>query len=187
MRMRIFYILFAVVCIQTMYAQQQDDEMPLTALSLTQDDDYTEWDFYSEGEHAVGYLRLRWRHLNDWTEWDYRIGEITGQIKQRTKGDPNIWELRSQNTVLTLKTVYSGDFNQWRITDDSKTLTFSTEYANVYDGWKTSSKAGEFEVYTQWEMDPRDWIIYDRLKPEYHQPFKVAMVFLASYYSSPKY
>jgi hypothetical protein len=108
-------------------------------------------------------------------------------IKQRTKGDANVWELRSNNTVLTIKTIYSGDFNQWRITDDSKTLTFKTLYQNVYDGWKSSSKAGDFEVYSQWEMDPRDWIIYNKLNPEYNQPFVVAMVFIASFYSSPKY
>ena len=36
-------------------------------------------------------------------------------------------------------------------------------------------------------MDPHDWIIYNKLNPEYNQPFVVAMVFIASFYSSPKY
>ena len=167
--------------------QSYADEIPITGLSISQDDDYAEWNFYGAEENPIGYLKLRWKHQNDWTEWDYRIGDITGHIKQRTKGDANVWELRSNNTVLTIKTIYSGDFNQWRITDDSKTLTFKTLYQNVYDGWKSSSKAGDFEVYSQWEMDPRDWIIYNKLNPEYNQPFVVAMVFIASFYSSPKY
>ena len=159
----------------------------ITAMSISIEDDYTSWDLYGLEEIPIGRIKLRWPFQSDWTEWDYRIGEINGQIKMRNKNDPNMWELRSGNHILTLKTVYSGDFNQWRITDDSYTLTFKTMYENVYDGWKTSSKMGDYEVYTQWEMDPRDWIIHDKLKDTVDQPFKVAMIFIASFYSSPKY
>lgn len=156
-------------------------------MSISRDDDFTSWDLFGTEEDPMGYIRLRWIQQSDWSEWDFRIGETTGQIKMRSKNDPNIWELRSNNRIITMKTIYSGDFNQWRITDDTYTLTYKTMYENVYDGWKTSSKSGEYEVYTQWEMDPRDWIINDKLKDTIDQQFKTAMIFISSFYSSPKY
>ena len=185
--MRYNLLLIMVFIGMALQAQTDSTELNISGLSIAREDDFTDWDFYGNTDDPIGYLRLRWIFQKDWSEWDYRIGEETGSIKQRTKSDPNIWELRSGNVILTLKTIYTGDFNQWRITDDSQTLTFSTLYENVYDGWKTSSKAGQFEIYTQWEMDPRDWIVYDKLKPEISNPFKISMIFLASYYSSPKY
>lgn len=167
---------------------KQEDPFEITALSISFNDDFTSWDIYGVDDPPIGFLRLRWPHLTDWTEWSFRIGEVTGEIRRRVKNDPNIWELRSGNSVLTLKTIYHGDFNQWRITDDTRTLSFKTLYNNVYDGWKISnSRLGDFQVYTQWEMDPRDWIIYDKLDAAFDWKFKLAMAFLASYYSSPKY
>ncbi len=185
--MRFLWLLLICICGTMLQAQSDSTDVNISGLSIAQEDDFTDWNFYGDGDDPIGYLRLRWAFQKDWTEWDYRIGEVTGSIKQRTKEDPNIWELRSAGSILTLKTIYTGDFNQWRITDDTKTLTFATLYENVYDGWKSNSKAGQFEIYTQWEMDPRDWVIHDNLKPEISQPFKIAMIFLASYYSSPKY
>lgn len=184
---RCIFFLFFLSGIVRLAAQEDTTTVGIAAMSISREDDFTSWDLYSSGEEPVGYIRLRWAVQNDWSEWDYRIGETTGQVKQRSKGDPNIWELRSGNRIITMKTIYTGDFNQWRITDDSQTLTYKTMYENVYDGWKTSSKAGEYEVYTQWEMDPRDWIINDKMKSTIDEPFKIAMIFLSSFYSSPKY
>ena len=113
---------------------------------------------------------------------------LPGRIKLRNKSDVRIWELRSGGKVLTMKAIYPDDFNQWRITDDSYTINFQTKYTNLYDGWEMSaSKSGSFNVYTQWEMDPRDWIIQDKSNDKVTFPFKMAMIFIASYYSSPKY
>lgn len=177
---------------QTLYAQDNTldslGQEILTGISISRDDDFTSWDFFGVDDYPVGHLRLRWPQAPDWTEWDFRIGDHTGQIALRDKKNPNVWELKSQGKYLTMKTIYHNDFNQWQITDDSKIITFKTVYENIYDGWKGgNNQMGEYEIYTQWEMDPRDWIVYDKLKIPLDQNFKIAMMFLASFYSSPKY
>lgn len=177
-------LLFAVLQVSA----QDDSDMNMTAFGISYGDDFTEWNLFAAEDQPAGNLKMRWQMQRDWSEWDFRYGEVTGQIKLRNKHDPNIWELRSEGKVLTMKTIYTGDFNQWRITDDSYTITFSTRYTNIYDGWQlTADKAGKFEIYTQWEMDPRDWIINDKAGERVTFPFKMAMVFLSSFYSSPKY
>lgn len=160
----------------------------ISAFGITYADDFTDWSLYGNTEQPEGNLKIKWIYQNDWSEWLFRYGEITGQIKLRNKKDPNVWELRSAGKVLTIKTVFAGDFNQWRITDDSYTITYKTKYTNVYDGWEMDSRdGGNFEIYSQWEMDPRDWIVDDKATEKITFPYKMAMIFLSSYYSSPKY
>jgi len=181
------FIGFLLLCSTITWAQQNDFQ-DITAFGITYGDDFTDWSLYGDDEQPEGNLKIRWPYQNDWTEWDFRYGDITGQIKLRNKSDVRIWELRSGGKVLTMKAIYPDDFNQWRITDDSYTINFQTKYTNLYDGWEMSaSKSGSFNVYTQWEMDPRDWIIQDKSNDKVTFPFKMAMIFIASYYSSPKY
>ena len=170
-------------------AQTEMVDFALTGISTVYNDDFAEWDLFGNiDEEAAGQLRTTWKASNDWSKWDYRIGSYIGQISLRQKDNFNVWELRSGSKVITMKTIYPDDYNQWRLTDDNKYLTFQTTYTNIYDGWKVvQSKYGEFEVFTQWEMDPRDWVVYDRFNDDISFEFKMAMVFLAVYYSTPKY
>ena len=185
--LRLALIIFFFLPAYLLVAQEEDDKI-ITAFGINYSDDFTEWGLFGNEDEPSGFLKMRWQVQKDWTEWDFRIGEITGQIKLRSKNDPNIWELRSSGKVLTMKTIYPNDFNQWRITDDTYTIKYSTKYMNIYDGWEMNgSNTGKFEIYTQWEMDPRDWIVNDKATLRVTFPFKIAMVFLSSFYSSPKY
>jgi hypothetical protein len=180
-------LLYLILQTLSLSGQNQSGDV-ITAFGITYSEDYTDWSLYGQTEDPEGNLKIKWIYQNDWSEWVFRFDEITGQIKLRSKNDPNIWELRSGGKVITMKTIYPGDFNQWRITDDTYTITYKTKYTNVYDGWVMDSRdGGSFQVYTQWEMDPRDWIVDDSATDKISFTYKMAMIFLSSYYSSPKY
>ena len=153
-------------------------------------DDFTEWNIYTideEDEEQVGTLGLRWRTELDWSQWDFRLGELSGSIQRIFKNDPTQWEVRIGNEVTSIRTKWSNDFSEWRITDNTKTLTFQSRYTNNYDQWIVKGDTyGQFMMYTEWENDPREWIIVDELDEEISFAMKLAMLFIATYHSSPK-
>ena len=166
--------------------------LPLTAQVLTGigtrwNDTFSEWIVYTDEEDREGDLRLRWRLQNDWTEWEYRLGESTGRIKLKWRDNPNEWEIRGTNKVVTARTLWNNDFREWRITDNARQLTLKTRYGNLSEEWVLrSSNYGHFEMITSWEGDPRDWIIVDELDEQISLPMKMALVFVVVFHSSPK-
>ncbi len=154
-------------------------------------DDFTEWNIYTfdeEDEELVGQLTMRWQMDMDWSSWDFRLGEWSGSIQRIFKNDPSQWEVRLGNEVVSMRTKWSNDFSEWRITDNSKTITFQSRYTNQFDYWLLKGDTyGSFYLHTEWEGDPREWVIVDELDEEISFAMKLAMLFIATYNSSPKY
>lgn len=159
----------------------------LSGIATRWSDSFGEWIVFAEEEEEPGELRMRWVGLDNWTEWEYRLGESTGQIQLKWNEDPNEWEIRGDNRIITARTLYRGDPMEWRITDNTNQLTLNNRYGNTSDHWTIrDSDHGYFSVYTAWEGDPRDWIIEDELGPAIDLPMKMALVFIAIYHSIPK-
>lgn len=156
----------------------------LSGIATRWSDSFGEWVVFAEEEEESGELRLRWIGLDNWTEWEYRLGESTGQIKLKWNEDPNEWEIRGDNRIISARTLFNGDFREWRITDNDRQLTFSSRYGNSSDHWALrESDYGYFSIYTAWEGDPRDWVVEDELDPAIDLPMKMALVFIAIYQS----
>ena len=160
----------------------------LTGIGTKWSDEFTEWNIYVDDEDVIGDLSMRWRFQNDWTMWDYRIGEETGAINLVWKNNPNQWELRGDNRVITARTVYNNNFTEWRITDNNTTLTLRSRWTNNFNEWsiKENGRYGDFVIYTEWEDDPREWSIVDELDESIGLPMKLCIVFLTVYNSVPK-
>lgn len=160
----------------------------LTGIGTKWSDEFTEWNVFPEDEEITGELTMRWQFQNDWTAWDYRIGEEIGAINQVWKNNPNQWELRGNNQVITARTVYSRDFREWRITDNDISVTLRSRWTNTFDEWsiKESDRYGEFKIMTSWEGDPREWVIIDEFDESISLPMKMCIVFLAVYHSVPR-
>lgn len=157
----------------------------ITGIGTTWSDSFREWIVYTENEEEEGILRLRWQ--DDWTDWEYRIGDQSGRIKIKWKGDPNEWELRGDNEIVSARTLWSNDFRNWRVDGSNGQLTLKTRYGNLVDEWQLrNSKNGNFEIFTSWEGDPREWTIVDELDESVSLPTKMTLIFLAIYHSSPK-
>ncbi|HFA50142.1 MAG TPA: hypothetical protein ENJ95_14120 [Bacteroidetes bacterium] len=157
----------------------------LTGIAAYYDDSFAEWRFFTGAEDEEGELNLRWD--DDWTDWDYRIGEIFGNIKMKWKDRPGEWELRGNNQIVTARALWRNDFSEWRITDNNTTFTLKAKWKNQTDNWSAgNSKHGTFEMETNRERDPRDWNIYDDLDGEVSFELKMMMVFIVVYHSTPK-
>lgn len=178
----------------------------ISSVSTRWNDSFVEWEIYAvmpqdtaetdpeddaeaPTEEYYGELKLRWINLrDDWTEWDYEVGDERGTIRQKWKDDSSQWELRSYNgNVVSMRTAWPNDFNEWRITDNSISLNLKSRWTNQFDEWLVDDLTrGKFYMYTLIERDPRDWSIEDSLDDSVSQSMKMALIFLTVFMGSPK-
>lgn len=180
----------------------------LSSISSRWSDSFVEWELYAqtadtipaeeaEAEEAMeapdeelyGELKLRWLNLrDDWSEWDFSLGDERGTIRMKWKDDPSQWELRTYSgAVVTMRAAWSGDPTEWRVTDNNFSLTLRSRWTSQLDEWLVQdNNRGTFYLYTLTEGDPRDWAIDDRFDGSVSQPMKMALIFLAIFHSSPR-
>ncbi len=159
----------------------------LTGFGTRWSDSFSEWAAYTAEEGQEGALELRWPMQDNWSEWQYRLGEQTGLIKLKWADNPNEWELRGENQIVTARTLWNDNFREWRVSDGQHTVTLFCRFGNVWDEWAIrSSAAGHFQMYTQWEGDPRDWAVADELDPSVSFPLKMMLAHIVLFHSSPK-
>lgn len=150
-------------------------------------DSFREWEVHTVDEFRTGSLELRWTIREDWTQWDFRLGDTTAQIRQKWKDDPNLWEIKCLDVVVTARTTWNNDFRQWRLSDGKHQLTWYSRYGNVRDEWiLRENDVGTFSLYTYWEGDPREWVVTDELGEDMSYAMRVALIFIALYNSVPK-
>lgn len=149
----------------------------LEGIALEWGDDFSEWTIFFD-ETEEGEMKTRWQLGDDWTEWTYEVNGNYGQIRMKWDGRLNEWEIRGSGRIVTARTIWNNDFTEWRITNNSKTINWRSKYKNILETWQVSSQDyGYFELYTNWEGDPRDWIIIDELDETVSLEMKMAMVF----------
>lgn len=172
----------------------------LSGISSRWSDSFVEWDLYATSsagpdsseapeEELYGELKLRWLSLrDDWSEWDFRLGDERGTIKMKWKDDPGQWELRTYSgTIITMKTAWNNDLSEWRITNNDISLTLRSRWTSQTDEWLVQDGThGTYYLYTRHEGDPRDWIIEDRLDEAISRPMKLAIIFLTVFHSTPR-
>ena len=174
-------ILFHILCF-TIHAQI------LTGLGARWNDDFSEWLIFTDEEDLEGTLNMTWQAQNDWTSFDYRIGEASGAIKIKWRNNPNEWETRGEGKIITGRTRWKDDFREWRITDNNITLLLRSKWANNPNAWLLSNENyGYFEMYMHYRDDFREWVIIDELDSEVSLPMKMMLVFLVMNNSTPKF
>lgn len=187
MRYLIYLILFLLKPVQS-------SSQFLTGLHSDFNDSFREWTILAEvsTEHEQkeieGNLDITWGIGNDFSEWMFDIGDYQGDIKQKYKNDQSIWELRTDDEVITIKQVWPGDPSEWKITKGKQSIVILTEYRNNAESWiLKNAKQGDFFVYTESRLDPRDWIIEDFVIDDISLPMRLAAAFIAIYNSIPKH
>ncbi len=174
----IFFFLLFSIATQAQY---------ITGIGTKWSDEFIEWNIYTEDDEIAGEITMRWQMQLDWSEWDYTIGDESGSIKMKWKNNPNQWEVSGENELITMRTLFKDDPSEWRITNDSETITLKSRWRNNFNEWQLKhGKYGEFNIISQWEGDPREWIIEDDLDDEISANMKVAIMFIVTYHSSPK-
>lgn len=179
---RLFTVILFVLFVQSLQAQD------IVAMGTRWDDSFSEWVMYGEDEALIGEISIRWPLKGDWSEWDFRYGELSGSIQVKWKGDPNLWELRADNEVITIRTVWKDDWRQWEVKSEKHRFDVQSRYGNILEEWSLKGdRFGTLDIYTAWEGDLRDWIVDDRLDEEISLPTKIAMIFIPIFYSTPKF
>ncbi|WP_235297869.1 hypothetical protein [Portibacter marinus] len=157
----------------------------LFGLHTQWDDDIKQWDIsLNEGE-LEGSIEMTWRMRNDFTEWNYKIGDRRGNIQQKWDNNANVWELKSVDRIVTVSTVWSGDFTSWRVNDGSHTIKIERPYLSADPiEWRIiADDKDSFFWYNEYEYDIRDWVIEDYLDETYSLELKLAAVFISILHS----
>ncbi len=150
-------------------------------------DSFREWEYLTEDEYRSGRLYMRWPSNDDWTQWDFRMGDTTAEMRLMWRDNPNEWQIRCLGVTVSALTVWPNQFNEWRLQDDTHRLVIKTRFGNLIDQWELRSDThGTFNMYTYWENDPRDWVIEDNLDTDISYAMRIALIFIATYHSTPK-
>lgn len=176
-----------LVCISCFVQGQSSDST--FAIATKWADSFVEWEFYDsiESSDPIGELTMRWINQNDWTKWDFRIGEYSGEIRTQWPDRLDEWILTSEGETVTMKTRWRDDFSEWRVTDSEDHYILSLESAFSPEEWRVQyRKELTFEIYTEVEGDLRSWLVYQEggLLP---RPTQMALMFAALISSVPKY
>lgn len=159
----------------------------LTGLAAKWNDDFSEWEIYTDDDEVQGDLTMTWQLQYDWSAFDYRIEEATGHIKMKWRDNPFEWEARGEHSVITARTRWPNDRREWRITNNDLTLHLKSKWGNNPNIWLvTNDEYGYFEMYMYYKNDFRDWVIIDELTAEIPLAMKMMLVFLVMNNSTPK-
>ncbi|MBT8220500.1 MAG: hypothetical protein KJP00_11780 [Bacteroidia bacterium] len=174
-----FLFFYSIICAQ------------IQGVESTWSDSFKEWNVYAldqDGEEIEGHLKMRWQMNEDWSEWDYRIGEVFGAIKVKWKDNPNQWEVRGGGEIINVQTVYRNDMTKWRLSSEGRVLILELNKYDVAFDWRVDNpKYGFYEVYTDWEGDPRSWSVVDELDVEISIHMKMAIIFFSFFSSTPRF
>ena len=179
--MRFVFSLFILLLYQFGISQN------ITAIETKWSDDFRDWYIYTDDEEVEGFLELRWPINNDWTEWEFEVGEHWGVAKQKWRDNPNYWEFRVDGKLVTARTRWNNDIREWRVESDNIRLLFKSRWSNILNEWETiKSDYGFFAIYSEWEDDPRTWLIVDEMDEDVPTSIKIALSFLAIFHAIPK-
>lgn len=150
-------------------------------------DSFKDWVIKTDDEDIDGEVRMRWAFRDDWTEWDIRIGDIVATVEQKWKDDPNLWEIRCGEYTVNARTTWPGVFNRWKLNDGKNQFNWGTKFANQRDEWRVDTGREDLlNVHTYWPGDPRDWVVEDNLPGDVSTAMKLAMIFIAIHFSTPR-
>ncbi|MBK9984186.1 MAG: hypothetical protein IPP15_17755 [Saprospiraceae bacterium] len=178
---------YLVVFVFMLYTSGVLEAQSIIGLGTRYDNSFKEWVIKTDNDDVEGELRMRWAFRNDWTQWDIRIGDVVATVEQKWKDDPNLWEIRCGDYTVNARTTWPNVFNRWKLNDGKHQFNWGTKYANQHDEWQTDSSGDNlFKVNTYWTSDPRDWVVTDNLPEDVSMAMKLAMIFIAIHFSTPK-
>lgn len=173
-------MLTLLICGSALHAQT------ITNMVTRYIDSFREWEVHTDDPDIRGELRMRWYMQDDWTVWDMHYGDVSATIRQKWADDPDFWEVQCQGKTVNAKTTWRGDFTRWKLNDGDTQINWRAKYNNQRDEWEIDTRDPRFYMFTQWRGDPREWVIVDELSNDTSEAMKIAMIFLALHFSTPK-
>ena len=146
-------------------------------------DDFRDWIFFDADDQEIGSLRARFQLKEDYSQWDFRLGEFSGFILQRWNGRANEWEIRSGNTFITVTATWPGQFDSWRITSKDQVYYLIRDRDPQDFTWQLSLDQKTIcRIYNLYFRDPRDWEI-EKFAEKIDPALEMTALFLVGFYS----
>lgn len=143
-----------------------------------------EWRFLDDEESDLGSLRARWIFEQDLSQWDIRLGELSGSVQQKWKNQPHDWEIRLHNSFIAAQPVWPRQYDTWRLQFNDRVYTFSMDYDPEGSLWRlTTDETDILAIYNTYLYDFMDWTL--EYASDVDDPILVvASCFLAAVYSN---
>lgn len=160
----------------------------ITGVASKWSDSFKEWEVYTDDEDIIGNISLQWAGNDDWSAWNYRVGDHFGTIRLKWANDESQWELRGEQEIITARTLWRNDFSAWNCYDGKRRIKWKALYKTEMDEWSIEHPKDNhsFNLYTEWTGDPRAWVLEDISDETLSFPYKMMLIFIAIYQSSPR-
>lgn len=162
----------------------------LVGLHAVWDDSFREWSVVATADDSTfieGDLDITWALENDFTAYDFRLGELSGDFNVVFPNNTSNWQLRIGNELVSVRQTWPSDPREWKISLGDKQFSIRARYTDAYDEWQlTNDRYGEFYMYSEVIGDPRDWIIEDFMNDDVPLSMRLAAVFAVMQVISPK-
>lgn len=162
----------------------------ITEFHSEHNDSFREWNVVLEIDSTTiieGQLSLTWGLGDDFTDWQYSIGDFDGNIVQKYRNNPAFWELRQGSEIISITRTWPNDPTSWKIKSGKLQITIKSVHGNTVDEWQNRNPAnGDLIILTETEGDPRDWLIDDYMNDTFPFTMRMAAVFISIYSSCPK-
>lgn len=147
----------------------------IIGLSTKYDDRFDKWIIVTDNEELKGTLEATWATLNDYSEWQYALGDQTGIIRLRHKDNPGFWEIVGGGDIIQARTIFPGEYDQWQL--QGGRLSVDVEmYRRDPEQWLAKYKNEELYFYTYEERDLRDWVVEN--KASFSLPMQLGLIFI---------
>src|SRR5690625_7066082 len=103
-------------------------EQKMHGYSTLDDDRFDKWIPVTDDPNVEGGLEAAWAVMQDWSEWQYTLGDRSGWIRLRNKNNLNIWEVVGDGQILEVRTIFPNEFDHWQGRYRNKTYDVRMPY-----------------------------------------------------------
>lgn len=157
----------------------------IVGLSTVEDHHFGKWEIITNAPDLTGVVEGTWVAMNDWSEWQYALGDHTGWIKLRNKNDPNLWEVIGNDEIIHIRTIFPNEFNRWEVNNGRRSIDVETIRSGDVEQWEAGRRNNTLFFYTYVEGDRRDWIIENNI-PDLSVAMQLAITFIPILHVVPR-
>lgn len=147
----------------------------IIGLSTKYDTRFDQWIIVTDSTDFTGTIEATWASLDDYTEWQYTLGDQSGIIRLRHKENPNVWEVMGGGEIIQARTVFPGELDHWQMQSGRIRVDVET-YRRDPEQWLAKYKNEEIFFYTYEERDLRDWVVEN--KAAFSIPMQLGLIFI---------
>ncbi|MBY5957224.1 hypothetical protein KUV50_03690 [Membranicola marinus] len=147
----------------------------IIGISTKYDNRFDQWIIVTDSSDFTGTIEATWASLDDYTEWQYTLGDQSGIIRMRHKDNPNVWEVLGGGTIIQARTVFPGELGHWQMQSGRYSVDVEM-FRRDPEQWLAKYKKQEIFFYTYTERDLRDWVVEN--KASFSLPMQLGLIFI---------